>query len=177
MKNEKDFKSELETTSECACGGCDLLLQEKPFTGKNYSFRISWANHPNARFKGYTPQKSAALIREGFKLFNRWCGAKFYETTNSKASIICKFVPQAHHNGIMSMSSGSMYLSQTRAVTDQVIKNCIQHEIGHFLGLKASPAGDQWAHCPTKTCIHNVNGTGTVYCSRCLSILRRKYGS
>jgi hypothetical protein len=94
-------------------------------------------------------------------------GAKFVESS-SKPHLRFYFMKQG---------DGKVYLSQTRPITAPVAGICVQHEVGHFLGVKASPAADKWGHCPDKGCIMNINGTGPQWCSRCRGQLVAKYGA
>jgi hypothetical protein len=104
-------------------------------------------------------------------------GAKFVESS-SKPNVRFYFMKQVTYNAIgVYMGDGKIYLSQSRPITAPVAGICVQHEVGHYLGIKANPASDKWGHCPDNKCVMNINGTGPVWCAKCRGQLVSKYGA
>jgi hypothetical protein len=136
---------------------------------------MPWGNYPGYAFKGMTNAQTVSIIRKAMADLSKVSGAKFVESNSSPHLRI--YFTKVPYNAIGAyMGNGKIYLSQTRPITAPIAGICVQHEAGHFLGVKASPAADKWGHCPDKTCVMNINGTGPKWCDKCRGKLIAKYG-
>jgi hypothetical protein len=144
-------------------------------SGRTFRYQMVYGNYPAYAFAGMNNAQTVAVIRAAMAELSRVSGAKFVES--SKSPNVRFYFTKVPYNAIGAyMGKGKIYLSQTRKITAAIAKICVQHEVGHYLGIKASPASDKWGHCPTKSCVMNINGTGPVWCERCKSQLVRRYG-
>jgi hypothetical protein len=143
---------------------------------KTFKYQMVYGNYPGFAFKDYSNAQTVSLIRAAMANLGSVSGAKFIES-NSSPHIRFYFMKTVTYNAIgVYMGNGKIYLSQTRPVTPTVIKCAIQHEVGHYLNVKASPPADKWGHCGDVKCVMNINGTAKVWCSKCKAILVAKYG-
>jgi len=162
--------------------GCDIEAIDQPelmAAGKprQFKFQLVYGHYPGFAFKGMSNAQTVGVIRKAMADLSKVSGAKFVESS-SKPHLRFYFMKQVTYNAIgVYMGDGKVYLSQTRPITAPVAGICVQHEVGHFLGIKASPAADKWGHCPDKGCVMNINGTGPAWCSRCRGQLVAKYGA
>jgi hypothetical protein len=164
--------------------GCDIETSDEPqlmaaakAKPRQFKFQLVYGHYPGFAFKGMNNAQTVGIIRKAMADLSKVSGAKFVESS-SKPHLRFYFMKQVTYNAIgVYMGNGKVYLSQTRPITAPVAGICIQHEVGHFLGIKASPAADKWGHCPDKGCIMNINGTGPAWCSRCRGQLVAKYGA
>jgi len=164
--------------------GCEIETDDHPMLMaaakaklRTFKFQLVYGNYPGFAFKGMNNSQTVAVIRKAMADLSRVSGAKFVESS-SKPHVRFYFMKAVKYNAIgVYMGSGKIYLSQTRPITAAVAGICVQHEVGHFLGVKANPAADKWGHCPTKSCVMNINGTGPQWCSRCRGQLVAKYGA
>jgi hypothetical protein len=161
--------------------GCEIEAIDQPelmAAGKprQFKFQLVYGHYPGFAFKGMNNAQTVGIIRKAMADLSKVSGAKFVESS-SKPHLRFYFMKQVTYNAIgVYMGNGKVYLSQTRPITAPVAGICVQHEVGHFLGVKASPAADKWGPCPVKGCIMNINGTGPVWCEKCKSQLVRRYG-
>jgi hypothetical protein len=164
--------------------GCDIETHDEPVLmraakakPRTFKYQLVYGNYPAYAFRGFTNAQTVAMIRKAMADLSRQSGAKFVEVTKNP-NLRFYFNTKVPYGAIAAyMGDGKVYISQTRAVTAQVAGIVIQHETGHFLGVKASPASDKWGHCPVASCIMNVNGTGPTWCAKCRGQLVRKYGA
>jgi hypothetical protein len=144
---------------------------------RTFKFQMVYGTYPAYAFRGMTNTQTHAVIRKAMADLSRVSGAKFVESS-SKPHVRFYFNSKVPHNAIGAyMGKGKIYLSQTRPITAAVAGICVQHEVGHFLNVKASPASDKWGHCPVNSCVMNINGTGPVWCAKCRGQLVSKYGA
>jgi hypothetical protein len=144
---------------------------------RTFKFQMVYGHYPGFAFKGLNNSQTVAVIRKAMTDLSKVSGAKFVESP-SKPHVRFYFMKQVKYNAIgVYMGDGKIYLSQTRTITPAVAGICVQHEVGHYLGIKASPASDKWGHCPVNSCVMNINGTGPVWCAKCRSQLVSKYGA
>jgi hypothetical protein len=162
--------------------GCDIEASDKPMLmaaakakPRQFKFQLVYGHYPGFAFKGFNNAQSVAMIRKAMAALSTVSGAKFVESS-SKPHVRFYFVKQAEYNAIATYNDGKVKLSQTRPVTAPVVHACVQHEVGHFLGIKAKPAADKWGHCRVASCIMNINGNGTAFCAGCRGQLVAKYG-
>jgi hypothetical protein len=163
--------------------GCEIEADNEPVqmrTAKakprQFRFQLVYGNYPGFAFKGFTNAQTVAMIRKAMVALSSVSGAKFVESS-SKPSVRFYFINPIKYNAIgVYMGDGKVYLSQTRPVTEAVVHACVQHEVGHYFGIKANPAADKWGHCRVGTCIMNINGNGTAFCGGCRGQLVAKYG-
>lgn len=163
--------------------GCDIEADDEPMLmqaakakPRQFKFQLVYGSYPGFAFKGFSNAQTVAMIRKAMAALSKVSGAKFVESS-SKPHVRFYFMNPIKYNAIgVYMGNGKIYLSQTRPVTAPVVHACVQHEVGHYLGIKANPAADKWGHCPTKSCIMNINGTGTAFCAKCTNWLRSRYG-
>jgi hypothetical protein len=145
-------------------------------SGRVFKYQMVYGSYPGFAFKGMSNAQTLTVIRKAMAALSNVSGAKFTEVTKSP-NLRFYFMKEVQYNAIgVYMGNGKVYLSQTRPITEPIANICVQHEVGHFLGVKASPASDKWGHCPTATCIMNINGTGPTWCPRCRAQLTSKYG-
>jgi hypothetical protein len=162
--------------------GCDIEAIDQPelmaaAKPRQFKFQLVYGHYPGFAFKGMNNAQTVGIIRKAMADLSKVSGAKFVESS-SKPNLRFYFMKQVTYNAIgVYMGDGKVYLSQTRPITAPVAGICVQHEVGHFLGIKASPAADKWGHCPDKGCVMNINGTGPAWCSRCRGQLVAKYGA
>lgn len=162
--------------------GCDIELSDEPMLmaaakakPRQFKFQLVYGHYPGFAFKAFSNAQSVAMIRKAMAALSKVSGAKFVESS-SKPHVRFYFVKQVAYNAIATYKDGKVQLSQTRPVTAPVVHACVQHEVGHYLGIKASPAADKWGHCPVASCIMNINGTGTAFCAKCTGWLIARYG-
>jgi hypothetical protein len=162
--------------------GCDIEASDEPMLmaaakakPRQFKFQLVYGHYPGFAFKGFSNAQSIAMIRKAMAALSTVSGAKFVESS-SKPHVRFYFVKQAEYNAIATYNDGKVKLSQTRPVTAPVVHACVQHEVGHFLGIKAKPASDKWGHCRVASCIMNINGNGTAFCAGCRGQLVAKYG-
>lgn len=153
-----------------------MLMQAAKAKPRQFKFQMVYGHYPGFAFKGFNNAQTVAMIRKAMAALSSVSGAKFVESS-SKPHVRFYFMKQVPYNAIGTyMGSGKVYLSQTRPVTAPVVHACVQHEVGHYFGIKANPPADKWGHCPTKSCIMNINGNGTAFCAGCRGQLVAKYG-
>lgn len=165
----------------CNCPGCftDSMKQSQKVSNKRrlFKYQMVYGNYPGFAFKGMSNPQTTAIIRRAMAALGNVSGAKFVES-NSKPNVRFYFMKQVQYNAIgVYMGNGKIYLSQNRQITPSVAEICVQHEVGHYLGIKARPASDKWGHCIDRNCVMNINGTGPVWCSKCRAIMISKYGN
>ena len=161
-----------------ACSTVELWAsKDYSITGRTFRYQLVYGNYPGFAFKGMNNAQTVAVMRKAMADLSKVSGAKFVESSKSP-DLRFFFMKSVAYNAIgVYMGNGKVYFSQNRAVTPPIAGICTQHEVGHFLGLKASPPADKWGHCPTKSCIMNINGTGTGFCAKCAGWLRSRYGA
>ena len=162
--------------------GCDIEADDEPVLmaaakakPRQFKFQLVYGHYPGFAFKGFNNAQSVAMIRKAMAALSTVSGAKFVESS-SKPHVRFYFVKQAEYNAIATYNDGKVKLSQTRPVTAPVVHACVQHEVGHYFGIKAKPAADKWGHCRVGNCIMNINGNGTAFCAGCRGQLVAKYG-
>ena len=179
----------MSNEEEHICGGCEestvrgIKQQDDQegmvfASGKRRTFKFSmvYGNYPAYAFKGMTNVQTHGVIRRAMAALSKVSGAKFVES--NKSPHLRFYFTKVPYNAIGAyMGNGKVYMSQTRPITAPIAEICIQHEAGHFLGIKASPAADKWGHCPDKKCIMNINGTGPTWCAKCRARLVAKFGN
>ena len=144
-------------------------------SGRTFRYQMVYGNYPAYAFSGMNNAQTLAVIRAAMAELSTVSGAKFVES--SKSPNIRFYFTKVPYNAIGAyMGKGKIYLSQTRKITVPIAKICVQHEVGHYLGIKASPASDKWGHCPDKTCVMNINGTGPKWCGKCKNQMTIRYG-
>ena len=144
---------------------------------RTFKFQLVYGHYPGFAFKGFNNAQTVAMIRKAMAALSGVSGAKFVESA-SKPNVRFYFMASVPYNAIGTyMGNGKIYLSQKRPINAASVHACVQHEVGHFLGIKANPSADKWGHCPTKSCIMNINGTGTGFCAKCAGWLRSRYGA
>jgi hypothetical protein len=145
-------------------------------SGRIFRYQMVYGNYPAYAFSGMNNAQTVAVIRAAMAELSTVSGAKFSES--SRSPHVRFYFTKVPYNAIAAyMGKGKIYLSQTRKITTAIAKICVQHEVGHYLGIKAKPASDKWGHCPDKTCVMNINGTGPKWCSKCRAIMTSKYGN
>lgn len=155
----------------------DSMAMRAAARSRTFRFNLVYGNYPGFAFKGMNNAQTVAVIRKAMADLSKVSGAKFVESS-SKPHVRFYFMAQVKYNAIgVYMGDGKIYLSQSRPITAPVAGICVQHEVGHFLGVKASPAADKWGHCPDNKCVMNINGTGPVWCAKCRGQLVAKYGA
>lgn len=163
----------------CHCLDCQenvLAAEDRSIAGRTFRYQLVYGNYPGFAFKGMNNAQTVAVIRKAMADLSRVSGAKFVESSKSP-DLRFFFMKSVAYNAIgVYMGSGKIYFNQNRAVTPPIAGICTQHEAGHFLGLKASPASDKYSHCPDKQCIFNINGTGPAWCVRCKARLVARWG-
>lgn len=163
----------------CHCEACaEEVWQAEDYSiaGRTFRFQLVYGNYPGFAFKGMNNAQTVAVMRKAMADLSKVSGAKFVESSKNP-NIRFFFMKTVAHNAIgVYMGNGKIYFNQNRAVTPPIAGICTQHEVGHFLGLKASPAADKYSHCPDKVCVFNINGNGPIWCGRCRSRLQAKYG-
>lgn len=174
-KPNKITKQTFPTLCICKCSLTDLKVE--PVRTKAFKYQMVYGNYPGFAFKNYTNAQTVNFIRSAMSDLGTVSGAKFIES-NSSPHIRFYFMKTVTYNAIgVYMGNGKIYLSQTRPVSPTVIYCAIQHEVGHYLNIKASPPADKWAHCTDIKCIMNINGTATNWCPKCKAIMVSKYGN
>lgn len=159
--------------------GCKLKapepMQAARAAGRTFRFSFVYGSSPNYRWKGFTRDQSLVLMRQALAAMSSVSGAKFVE--NDRNPHIRMYFTKVPYNALGAyMGSGKIYFSQTRDVNERIIHTCVQHEVGHYLGMKANPAADQWSHCTIKKCHYHIDAGGTEWCSKCRGWLVQKYG-
>jgi|688.fasta_scaffold252564_2 hypothetical protein len=163
--------------------GCDvhdehapLLLTTGKVQGRIFRYQMVYRDYPAFAFAGFNNKQTVAMIRKAMANMSNISGAKFVEV-NKNPQIRFYFMKNIYRNAIAAyMGSGKVYLSQVRKVTEVVVNASVQHEVGHYFGIKGRPAADGWGHCGVKTCIMNINGNGTSWCANCKGQMIAKYG-
>lgn len=143
---------------------------------KTFKYQMVYGSYPGFAFKDYSNAQTVSYIRTAMATLGSVSGAKFLES-NSSPHIRFYFMKTVTYNAIgVYIGNGKIYLSQTRPVTPTVISCAIQHEVGHYLNIKANPPSDKWGHCTDIKCIMNINGTAKSWCAKCKAIMVSKYG-
>ncbi len=169
-------KQALSTFCLCKCTPKPISDDISKLAGKTFKYQMVYGNYPGFAFKNYTNAQTVAFIRAAMVELGKISGAKFIES-NSSPNIRFYFMKTVTYNAIgVYMGDGKVYLSQTRPVTPMVINCAIQHEVGHYLNIKANPPADKWGHCGDIACIMNINGTAKNWCAKCKAIMVSKYG-
>lgn len=171
------------------CGGCsfDDMHEEPAFAGvssgipsnpKARTFYYSMMDKDSTAFafKGMTNLQTKDLIRKAMQDLSMVCGARFLER-DSYPNIRFYFKNEVDYGAIgVYAGGGAVWMSRSRSVSAFIAVICIQHEVGHFLNLWANPRSDSWGHCPDRTCIYNINGTGQQWCPACRKKLIEMFG-
>lgn len=162
-----------------ACG-CRLEAPEPMLAaraaGRTFRFSFVYGSSPNYRWKGFTRDQSLTLMRQAMAAMSSVSGAKFVES-NASPHVRMYFTAVPYNALGAYMGSGKIYFSQTRQVNEQIIHTCVQHEVGHYLGLKAIPAADKWGHCTNRKCHMHIDAAGVEWCGKCKSQLIQRYGA
>lgn len=169
-------KQALSTFCLCKCTPKPICDDISKLAKKTFKYQLVYGNYPGFAFKDYSNAQTVAYIRAAMAELGGISGAKFIES-NSSPHIRFYFMKTVTYNAIgVYMGNGKIYLSQTRPVTPTVINCAIQHDVGHYLNIKANPPADKWGHCGDIKCIMNINGTAKAWCSKCKAIMVSKYG-
>lgn len=177
-KKQLHKTARIETDRFCICKHVEPVLTKANVEAKprTFKYQLVYGNYPGFAFKGFNNAQTVDMIRKAMVELSAQSGAKFVEST-SKPHVRFYFMKTVTYNAIgVYMGDGKIYLSQTRPVTAAVVNCCVQHEVGHYLNIKASPAADKWGHCPDIACIMNINGTAKKWCARCKGQLISRYG-
>jgi hypothetical protein len=165
-----------------ACGGCvhdtQVLasLSATNTKARTFKYQIVDRDSPATAFRGMSNPQTVLIVREAMTALSLVCGAKFVEV-DSYANLRIYFKDRVDYDAIgVYAGNGNIWMSRTRSISAPNAKTCVMHEVGHFLNLWANPRSDGWGHCPDKTCIYHINGTGRDWCPACRTILVSKFG-
>jgi hypothetical protein len=165
-----------------ACGGCVIDAQPLAATSttntkaRTFKFQIVDRDKASTAFRDLSNAKTVEIIRTAMLSLSLVCGARFIES-ESYPNVRIYFRDRVDYDAIgVYAGNGNVWMSRTRAINAVVAGICIQHEVGHFLGIKAVPQSDGWGHCPDKTCVYHINGTGREWCPACRKIMVAKFG-
>ena len=128
-------------------------------------------------FAGFTAQQTNAMIQSALNDFSKYSGLKVIPwRKGNPVDFRMEFSDSVKYGAIAITQKNRIIWSRSRKVTPAVVKSCVQHELLHVLGYKSVPSADKWGHCPDKSCIANINGTGLKLCAHLSNWLIAKYG-
>jgi hypothetical protein len=180
--NIRDPRKVVTIARKPVCGGCVHDAEPEPrrraTNTKARTYKFMLVDHwlPAFAFRGMTNVQTRDICRAAMADLSLVCGMRFIEDA-ATPNIRIYFKNEVDHGALgVYAGGGAIWMSRSRTVSIPNAKTCVQHEVCHFLGLRANPAADGWGHCPTKACILNINGIGRAFCDPCRNQLLARFG-
>jgi len=147
-------------------------------SSKTVNLYYSYKNYNNSfAVKGFSKEKTNTMIQNAFNEMSKYSNLKIFPWRKGlPVNFSIQFSSKVTYNALAVTSGSKIIVSNTRPMTEKVVKTVMQHELLHYLKYKANPPADKWGHSTDKKCVYNINGNAPSLCAAEINFLQNKYG-
>jgi len=151
-----------------------VFAAQKTVTYLYYSYK----NYNNSfAVRGFSKDKTNIMIQNAFNEMSAVSGLKIMPWRKGKSvNFSIEFSSKVTYNALAVTDKSRIIVSNTRPMTEKVVKTVLQHELLHYLKYKASQPADKYYHSRDNICVYNINGNAPKLCQEEINWLRSKYG-